>query len=87
MTELQFVTVFEFICSHCQLPNEYRQAHAPEVRPHLVSTKCNGCRKLNWLGGIKGRLLVPEASSQSLDDTVLTVPEGGARVPLKKQAD
>jgi phage FluMu protein Com len=87
MSEPRFTTVFQFICSRCKQLNEYRQAHGPLVRPHLVSTKCSHCRTLNWLGGIKGTLLPPGVSPESIEDAVLTVSEAGTARPSNKPAD
>ena len=87
MSEARFTTVFQFNCAHCNQPNEYRQTHSAKVRPHLVSTKCSNCRWLNWLGGIQGTLLAPDAPPQSIDDAVLTVPEGRGDFRFKTRAN
>jgi hypothetical protein len=87
MTGPEFTTVFKFICSRCKLPNEYRQSHAPWIRPHLVSTKCSKCRSLNWLGGLTGTLLPPELSPSALKDSVRTTPDGGGEESANKPPD
>ena len=42
---------------HCGKVNEHREQHRQAVHPHLVSTKCDHCHKLNWLGNLSGKIV------------------------------
>ena len=57
MSELVVTTVFSFTCEHCGKANEHREQHRQAVHPHLVSTKCDHCHKLNWLGNLSGKIV------------------------------
>lgn len=60
MDEPVVITVFRFTCEHCGRPNERRERHRPAIHPHLVSTKCEHCHKLNWLGSLSGTVVASE---------------------------
>jgi len=54
MSPRSAVTVFTFTCQHCGQQNEHHERHRPAVQPHLVSTRCVRCARINQLGGIAG---------------------------------
>ena len=57
MQEVMVTTLFEFSCQHCGQANVHRETHRRAVHPHLVSTRCDHCHKLNWLGNLTGKVV------------------------------
>ena len=70
------LTRFRFICRHCGRQNAHEERHRAAVRPHLVSTRCQTCGRINFLGGISGTIVDAAQEEQEEQD------QGTPRLPL-----